>query len=137
VPDSPSIGARLRAGLARVMTALSGVTDRLEEWAANRTRVTVIGLVALVALALSAVLVATEGRMVAGWFSDGPRHARAEGGPSPKSDWHRPAKPDGKPEIKPAGKPALKPHGPERMGPPGPPPLVPPAPPAPPEPPAP
>lgn len=137
MPESPSIGARVRAGLARVMTQLSRVTDRLEEWAAHRTRLTVIALVAVVALAISAVLVATEGRMVAGWFSDGPPHARAHGGPPPKPDGHRPPKPDGKPAGAPDGrfagapdgKPEMKPHRPER---PGQPPLAPPAPPEPP-----
>jgi hypothetical protein len=105
--ESPSIAARLRAALAAGLARLSAGAHRLEGWTSRGTRPVALGLIAVVALALGAVMIATEGHALAGWFHGGRPHERAQGGPPPKPHGGPPMKPDGKPEGKPHG-------GPER-----------------------
>ncbi|MCC7370615.1 MAG: hypothetical protein IT306_19500 [Chloroflexi bacterium] len=132
-PESPSFGARLRAGLARSLAALGGGSRRLESWTARSTRTVVLGAIALTVLAAVGLGLAFEGRHALAWFGghDRPPHARL----APPNRF------EGKPEGGFVGKPHAKPEAPRPAGPGGPggpgrpggppPPPAPPAPPAP------
>ena len=92
-PESPSIFARLRAGLAATMGGLAGGARRMEDWTARRTRPVMLMLVAGLLLIGSAIGIASYGHAVA-HGGRGDRHA-AEAHQVPSQ------KPDGKPEGKP------------------------------------
>ena len=119
--ESPSFAARVRAGLAAALARLSAGARHLEGWTARGSRPITVALVAAVVLAVGAVLVATEGRAVAGWLHGGHHAERQQAGRPPKPDDDRLRKPDGGGFQKPEGKPAGKPHAPAPLPPPPPP----------------
>jgi hypothetical protein len=98
VNESPSILARLRAGLADLLTRMAAGAHRLEDWSARGIRpILLIGAGLLVA-AIVLVGVVHETRAVSHWFG-GPGVARHAGPPPPAP---KPSgKPDGRPERKP------------------------------------
>jgi hypothetical protein len=97
-PESPSIGARIRAGVAATLAWLGGAAHRLEDWSSRGSRSLVLGLVVVGALLLCTVAIFSVGRASAGWGHGGPR-----GGPY-AAQVHRAGPPD-RPFSKPFGKP--------------------------------
>lgn len=94
-PESPSVGARLRAGLATTMAWLAGGARRLEDWTGRRGRVIALVTVAGLILVVGALVVSSYGHSLAQEARGGRHAAEAQRGPHPK--------PAGKPG--PAGKP--------------------------------
>jgi hypothetical protein len=108
-PESPSIFARLRAGLAATMAGLAGGARRMEDWTARRTRPIMLMLLAGLLLIGSAIGIAAYG------------HAMPHGG---RGDRHAaetrrvpPPKPGGKPEGKPQAPRPQAPAAPPSAGP--------------------
>ena len=100
-PESPSFGARMRAGVAATLAWLGGAAHRLEDWSSRGSRSLVLGLVVVGALILCTVAVFSAGRASAGWGHGGPRgewHAvEAHRGAPPERAFRKPfGKPDGR-----------------------------------------
>ena len=124
--DSPSVFARLRAGLAGAMAGLASGARRLEDWSSRGTRTILLTLIAVAMLAFGALGLMHESRAVSAWMR-GDHHAE-------RHDWGVAPKPDGKPHGepggfagKPDGKPEGRPHAPPFLPPPPPPPPLSPA----------
>jgi hypothetical protein len=111
---SPSIFARLRAGLAGALTRMASGAHHLEAWSSRGTRPILLTLVAIAVLALGVLSVMHESRTVAAWMNGGHHGERIGPGPAPK--------PEGKPHGGLIGKPEGKPHAPAPPPPPPPPP---------------
>jgi hypothetical protein len=112
-PESPSMYARMRAGLAASMAWLAGGARRMEDWTGRRGRTLALVAVAGLILVAGALVVSSYGHSIAQEARGGRHAAEAHRGPHPK--------PAGKPG--PAGKPerggghAEGPRGPRGGGP--------------------
>jgi len=108
VNDSPSIFARMRAGLAGLLSRLAAGAHWLEARTAGGMRPIVFGLVGLAVLGLVVFGIMHEARVVGhAWSGDRAHH----GGPPPPAP-----KPGAKPEVKPEQRSAGRQQGREERG---------------------
>ena len=118
--ESPSMYARMRAGLAATMARLAGGARRMEEWTGRRGRALALVIVAGLILVVGALVVGSYGHSMAQEARGGRHAAEAHRGPHPKPVG-KPG-PAGKPEGKPgAPRPETRGEGPRGGGPAGPP----------------
>jgi hypothetical protein len=78
-PESPGVGARLRAVAAAALASLAAAARRLEEWSARGSRPVLVGLLVVAVLLAGVLVVAFQSRDVAAWLGDDrPAHSRSE-----------------------------------------------------------